>query len=44
MNALAATEANGRADDLLQELTDPFESQNQSGSKDVTSSPATYLR
>lgn len=44
MNAFAAAEANGRADDLQRELEDLFEGQNQSSSKDATSIPATFLR
>ena len=44
MNAFAAAEANGRADELFAELDVLFNAQNQSPNKDVTSIPATYLR
>ena len=43
MNAFEAAEKNGRAADLQQELEDLFNSQNQSGRKDSTSIPATFL-
>jgi ubiquinone/menaquinone biosynthesis C-methylase UbiE len=44
MNAFEAAEKNGRAADLQKELEALFDSQNQSGSKDTTSIPATFLR
>jgi SAM-dependent methyltransferase len=44
MNAFDAAEKNGRAGELAKELDALFESQNQSGSKDATSIPATFLR
>ena len=44
MNAYAASETNGRTGDLHRELRELFESQNKSGSPDVTSIPATFLR
>jgi SAM-dependent methyltransferase len=44
MNAFASAEATGRTEDLNRELTSLFESQNQSGNKDTTSIPATFLR
>jgi SAM-dependent methyltransferase len=44
MNAFEAAEKNGRAAALAKELDALFESQNQSGRKDATSIPATYLR
>lgn len=44
MNAYAAAEANGRADDLRRELVQLFESQNRSGSKDTTLLSATFMR
>lgn len=44
MNAYEAAEKNGRENDLQRELEDLFKSQNQSGSPDKTSIPATYLR
>lgn len=44
MNAYAAAEANGRTEDLHQELTTLFTSQNASRSADATSIPATYLQ
>jgi len=44
MNAFAAAEKNGRADDLQKELEDLFASQNQSPQKGATSIPATFLR
>jgi len=42
MNAFAAAEANGRADELQAELEQLFEAQNTS--EDATSIPATFLR
>ena len=44
MNAFAAAEANGRADDLQAELEALFTSQNTSPVPDATSIPATFLR
>jgi SAM-dependent methyltransferase len=44
MNAFAAAEANGRAEELQAELEALFESQNASESLDVTRIPATFLR
>ena len=44
MNAYAAAETSGRADNLHSELLELFESHNRSGSADVTSIPATFLR
>jgi SAM-dependent methyltransferase len=44
MNAFAAAEANGRADDLRTELNALFESQNTSPHKGATAIPATFLR
>ncbi len=44
MNAFEAAEKNGKSASLLKELQDLFESQNQSGSNERTSIPATYLR
>ena len=44
MNAYAAAEANGRADELHRELDALFNAQNQSGDKTTTRIPATYLR
>ncbi|CAN5573707.1 hypothetical protein BH20VER1_BH20VER1_13580 [soil metagenome] len=44
MNAFDAAEKNGRAEDLQKELVQLFDSQNQSGSEDVTTIPATFLR
>lgn len=44
MNAFDAAEKNGKAADLQRELEALFESQNKSGSADVTTIPATFLR
>jgi SAM-dependent methyltransferase len=44
MNAFEAAEKDGRAADLQTELETLFERQNQSGSADRTSIPATFLR
>jgi hypothetical protein len=44
MNAFAAAEADGRADDLWRELEDLFTSQNTVSSGDTTAIPATFLR
>jgi len=44
MNAFEAAEKNGRAGDLLKELTTLFEAQNKATHKDTTSIPATFLR
>jgi SAM-dependent methyltransferase len=43
MNAFDATEANGRADELLRELEVLFNEQNRSPSNEATSIPATFL-
>jgi len=43
MNAFDAAEKEGRADELQKELEQLFESQNQSGSNERTSIPATFL-
>jgi SAM-dependent methyltransferase len=44
MNAYEAAEAAGRSDDLHRELSDLFESKNESGRPDATRIPATFLR
>src|SRR5206468_48122 len=44
MTAFEAAERNGRAADLEMELDALFNRQNESGSKDATSIPATFLR
>jgi SAM-dependent methyltransferase len=44
MNAFAAAEASGRADELQSELEALFASQNKSPSQDTTRIPATFLR
>ena len=44
MNAVAAAESNGRADDLLAELETLFRSQNVAADPGTTSIPATFLR
>ena len=44
MNAYAAAESNGRTADLHRELDALFNAQNQSGNKNSTEIPATYLR
>jgi hypothetical protein len=44
MNAFAAAEGSGRADELQSELEAVFDSQNTSASQDVTRIPATFLR
>jgi SAM-dependent methyltransferase len=44
MNAFEAAEKDGRSQDLRNELEALFEAQNASGSRDVTSIPATFLR
>ena len=44
MNAFAAAESNGRADDLKAELDALFESQNKSTTTGTTVIPATFLR
>ncbi|QHW00130.1 class I SAM-dependent methyltransferase [Spirosoma endbachense] len=44
MNAFAAAERNGKAQELQRELEDLFASQNQSASENTTSIPATYLQ
>jgi len=44
MNAYAAAEANGRTEELHQELTSLFASQNTSPNADATSIPATFLQ
>ncbi|RQH06462.1 class I SAM-dependent methyltransferase [Paraburkholderia dinghuensis] len=44
MNAFAAAQANGRADDLQRELGEVFETENRSDNSAFTSIPATFLR
>lgn len=44
MNAFEAAEKNGKSEQLQKELQDLFEKQNQSGSSQATSIPATFLR
>jgi ubiquinone/menaquinone biosynthesis C-methylase UbiE len=44
MNAFEAAEKNGKAAELQNELEDLFNRQNQSGNKNSTSIPATFLR
>ena len=44
MNAFEAAEKNGKADELQRELENLFNSQNKSGSDNITSIPATFLR
>ena len=44
MNAFAAAEANGRTEDLQNELADLFTTQNASPTADATSIPATFLQ
>ena len=44
MNAFEAAEKNGKAAELQRELEELFERQNQSGSKDSTLIPATFLK
>jgi hypothetical protein len=44
MNAFAAAEANGRADDLQRELEELFVSQNTVADGTTTAIPATFLR
>jgi ubiquinone/menaquinone biosynthesis C-methylase UbiE len=44
MNAFEAAEKNGKAAELQRELEDLFNRQNQSGSKETTSIPATFLK
>jgi hypothetical protein len=44
MNAFEAAEADGRAEDLREELETLFKEQNASPSDDKTSIPATFLR
>jgi SAM-dependent methyltransferase len=44
MNAFEAAEKDGRSQELRNELEALFETQNTSGSKDLTSIPATFLR
>ena len=44
MNAFAAADADGRTEDLQQELAALFTSQNTSPDPDITSIPATYLQ
>ena len=44
MNAFEAAGKNGKADDLQQELTELFKSQNRATSPDSTLIPATFLR
>ena len=44
MNAFEAADKNGKAEALQSELEELFKKQNQSGSNDTTSIPATFLR
>ena len=44
MNAFAAAESNGRANDLFAELDALFNAQNTSGATNTTAIPATFLR
>jgi len=44
MNAFAAADSNGRADELFAELDALFRAQNQSTDPDTTRIPATFLR
>ena len=44
MNAFAAAEAAGRADDLWRELEELFTAQNTIPTGDTTAIPATFLR
>ena len=44
MNAFEAADKNGKAAELQRELEVLFNSQNQSGTSDTTSIPATFLR
>ena len=44
MNAFAAAEANGKAEQLREELEALFTAQNKSARADTTSCPATFLR
>ena len=44
MNAFDAAEADGRTEDLEEELVALFEAQNESGDDGTTSIPATFLR
>jgi len=44
MNAFAAAQGNGKADDLQRELLALFEHENRSGSANRTSIPATFLK
>jgi hypothetical protein len=44
MNAFDAADKNGRAGDLLKELTALFNSHNKSSRTDATSVPAIFLR
>ena len=44
MNAFEAAEKNGKAAELQRELEELFDRQNQSGSKEATSIPATFLK
>jgi ubiquinone/menaquinone biosynthesis C-methylase UbiE len=44
MNAFEAAEKNGKADELQRQLEQLFESQNQSGTTNATSIPATFLK
>jgi hypothetical protein len=44
MNAFEAAEANGRTDELAEELVALFNAQNESPNPDTTSIPATFLR
>jgi hypothetical protein len=44
MNAFAAAEEHGRAEDLQRELEELFVRENRSGDTQTTSIPATFLR
>jgi hypothetical protein len=44
MNAFAAAEGHGKADELQRGLQALFERENRSGSADRTSIPATFLK
>jgi hypothetical protein len=44
MNAFAAADANGKAEDLYKELVALFASQNKSTDPEMTAIPATFLR
>jgi hypothetical protein len=44
MNAFAAAQGNGKADELQRELLALFERENRSGVADATRIPATFLK